>query len=141
MFFKINFSMSKISYIYKTIFIYTISNISLYRRNKLVEISDREGNSVASAPSVQASARPFPFFRVFRAAAFGSGRPGRSSGSVYFRVKFSPGCFAISRRIVPRTIHSPRWNTEARRNPGAIVYSRARFVDRRVFVGIFENSI
>lgn len=44
----------------------------------------------------------FPFLPVFRVAAFGGGRPGRSSDSVYFRVKFSPGRFAISRRIVRR---------------------------------------
>lgn len=81
-------------------------------------------HSVALA-QVYTSTKPILFFRVFRAAAFGSGRPGRSSDSVYFRVKFSPGCFAISRCIVPRTIHSQRRNTGARRNPGAIVCLRA----------------
>ena len=42
---------------------------------------------------------------LFRVAAFGSGRQRRLSDSVYFRVKFSPDRFAISRRIVLRTIH------------------------------------
>lgn len=45
---------------------------------------------------------------VFRVVAFGSGRQGSLSDSVYFRVKFSPDRFAISRRIVPWTIHSLR---------------------------------
>lgn len=71
-----------------------------------------------------------------------SPRQGVRAIQVYFRVKFSPGRFAISRRIVPRTIHSPRRNPAARVGiPELSSEARERFVDRRVFDGIFGNSI
>lgn len=56
---------------------------------------------------------------LFRVAAFGSGRQRRLSDSVYFRVKFSPDRFAISRRIVLRTIHLLRAVRACRNSPNA----------------------
>lgn len=100
-----------------------------------------EDTSGSEAKHPVQDTKSVPFLRVFRTTAFGSGWPRRSSDSVYFRVKFSPGRFAISRRIVPRTIHSPRRNPDARRNSRCYRPPAPRFVDRHVFAGIFGNSI
>lgn len=81
-----------------------------------------------------------PFLFIFRAVAFGGGRPGRSSDSVYFRVKFSPGRFAISRRIVRHGQYNYGDGISTRVGIPELSFVRG-LSDRRVFTGIFGNSI
>lgn len=81
-----------------------------------------------------------PFHLVFRAAAFGGGRLGRSSDSVYFRVKFSPGRFAISRRIVQRGQYNHGDGIPTRVGIPELSSVRARLVGPTCFRRNFRKS-